>query len=67
MKEKVLMTIFLLALITCGGNLDGIFDNPKNLIVAVVALIIDMTIALILSKGESYGRNKRHRVHRDSA
>ena len=67
MKEKVLMTVFLIALITCGGGLDGIFENPTNLIVAVVSLLIDMAVALILCKGEKVYGDKGNRVYRHSA
>ena len=66
MKEKVLMTVFFLALITCGGSLNGIFENPTNLAVAVVSILIDMAVALILCKGEDYG-DKGNRVYRHSA
>lgn len=67
MKEKVLMTVFLIALITCGGSLDGIFENPTNLAVAVVSLLIDMAVALILCKGEKVYGDKGNRVYRHSA
>ena len=50
--QKVAGIIFFLSFVLCGCSVESIFESPKNSVVFIIALIITVLAAAVITIGD---------------
>lgn len=50
--SRVLGTIFFLAFVLCGCSVDSIFESPKAAVIFIIALVVTVLCAAVITIGD---------------